>query len=285
MAEDRSNLPARLTLDRAALDRVLGRAAELAVSTPESLESLTEERVIEIGREVGISEPHLRQALAEERTRLIVPEEPGVIAQYFGAGHATSSRTVRGRPDVVLAALDRWMQSEECLQVKRRFPDRITWEARRDLVGNIKRGFNLGGRGYALSKAAEVGGTVVAVDDARTLVRLDADLEPPRRATVAWTSVTAGLSAGGGIALAAVAVVANVPLVLAAVVGGAVALSGAAGATGIAKAHRKLVARAQLALDQVLDQLEHGLVTPKARLIDQLGSVVKSIGETRISHN
>jgi hypothetical protein len=278
MADERSNLPARLTLDRAALDRVLGRAAELAVSTPESLESLTEERVIEIGKEVGIPETHLRQALAEERTRLVVPEEPGVVAQYFGAGRATSSRTVRGKPDVVLASLDRWMQNEECLQVKRRFPDRITWDARRDLVGNIKRGFNLGGRGYALSKAAEVGATVVAVDEARTLVRLDADLEAPRRAIVAWTTVTAGLSAGGGVALAAVAVVANVPLVIAAVAGGAIALSGVAGATAIAKAHRKLVDRAQLALDQVLDQLEHGTVTPKPRLLDQISSVVKIIG-------
>lgn len=278
MADERSNLPARLTLDRAALDRVLGRAAELAVSSPEGLDSLTEDRVIEIGREVGIAESHLRQALAEERTRLVVPEEPGIIAQYFGAGRASASRTVRGKPDAVLASLDRWMLNEECLQVKRRFPDRITWEARRDLVGNIKRGFNLGGRGYALSKASEVGATVVAVDEARTLVRLDADLEPPRRTTVAWTSVTAGLSTVGGVALAAVALVANVPLAIGAAVGGVVALSGIAGAAAIAKAHHKLVARAQLALDQVLDQLEHGLIAPpKAKLIDQISSVVNVI--------
>ena len=278
MAEERSNLPVRLTLDRAALDRVLGRAAELAVSSPEGLESLTEERVIEIGREVGIAESHLRQALAEERTRLVVPEEPGIIAQYFGAGRASATRTVRGKPDAVLASLDRWMLNEECLQVKRRFPDRITWEARRDLVGNIKRGFNLGGRGYALSKAAEVAATVVAVDDARSLVRLDADLEPPRRGTVAWSTITAGASTAGGVGLAAVALVANVPLAIGAAVGGVIALSGIAGATAIAKAHRKLVARAQLALDQVLDQLEHGLIAaPKPKLIDQISSVVKVI--------
>ena len=278
MADERSNLPARLTLDRAALDRVLGRAAELAVSSPDGLESLTEERIIEIGREVGIAEAHLRQALAEERTRLVVPEEPGIVAQYFGAGRASASRTVHGRPEAVLAALDRWMQTEECLQVKRRFPDRITWEARRDLVGNIKRGFNLGGRGYSLSKAAEVGATVVAVDESRSLVRLDADLEPPRRGTVVWSSITAGLGTAGGAALAAVALVANVPLIIGAAAGGAVALSAVAGAAAIAKAHRKLVARAQLALDQVLDQLEHGLIaSPKPRLLDQISSVVKVI--------
>ena len=278
MADDRSNLPARLTLDRAALDRVLGRAAELAVSSPEGLESLTEDRIIEIGKEVGIAESHLRQALAEERTRLVVPEEPGITAQYFGPGRASASRTVRGKPDLVLAALDRWMLNEECLQMKRRFPDRITWEARRDLVGNIKRGFNLGGRGYALSKAAEVGATVVAVDDARTLVRLDADLEPPRRGTVVWTTLTAGVSVAGGAGIAAVVLVANAPLAIGAAIGGAVALSGFAGAAAIAKAHRKLVARAQLALDQILDQLEHpALVSVKPKLIEQISSVVKVI--------
>ena len=276
MAEERSNLPARLTLDRAALDRVLGRAAELAVSSPDALESLTEERVIEIGKEVGISEPHLRQALAEERTRLVVPEEPGIVAQYFGPGAASASRTVRGKPDAVLAALDRWMLNEECLQVKRRFPDRITWEARRDLVGNIKRGFNLGGRGYALSRAAEVGATVVAVDAERTLVRLDADLAPPRRSSVIGATLTGvGSLAGGGI-IASVILVLNFPLAIAAIGGGAVALTGMAGTAAVAKAHRKLVARAQLALDQVLDQIEHGFA-PKPRLLDQLQSAIKVI--------
>ena len=276
MGEERSNLPARLTLDRAALDRVLGRAAELAVSSPDALESLTEERVIEIGKEVGISEPHLRQALAEERTRLVVPEEPGIVAQYFGPGTASATRTVRGKPDAVLAALDRWMLNEECLQVKRRFPDRVTWEARRDLVGNIKRGFNLGGRGYALSRAAEVGATVVAVDADRTLVRLDADLEPPRRSSVIGATLAGvGSVAGGGI-IASVILVLNFPLALAALGGGAVALTGMAGTAAVAKAHRKLVARAQLALDQVLDQIEHGFA-PKPRLLDQLQSAIKVI--------
>ncbi len=275
--EERSNLPARLTLDRAALDRVLGRAAELAVSSSDSLESLTEERVIEIGREVGIPESHLRQALAEERTRLVLPEEPGIVAQYFGSATASATRTVRGKPDAVLASLDKWMQNEECLQVKRRFPDRITWEARRDLVGNIKRGFNLGGRGYALTRAAEVGATVVAVDAERTLVHLDADLEPPRRGTVAWSIVTATFGAAGGATLASVGIVLGFPLVIAALGGGLVAISGMAGAAGIAKAHRKLIARAQLALDQVLDQIEHGMSPKPPRLLDHISSVVKVI--------
>ena len=276
--EERSNLPARVTLDRAALERVLGRAAELAVSSPESIEALTEERVIEVGKEVGIPEHLVRQALAEERTRAVIPAEPGLVAQYFGAGRAGGSRTVPGTPESVLTSLDRWMQREECLQVKRRFPDRMTWEARRDLLGNIKRGFNLGGRGYALTRASEVGATVVAIDTNRVLLRLDADLEPPRRTTVSWTTATASLGAAGGAGLAGLAMLLNIALPVAIVAGGATALVGMAGAAGIARMHRKLVARAQLALDQILDEMEHGQPpSSHAPLLDKINAVVKAI--------
>jgi len=277
--EERSNLPARVTLDRAALERVLGRAAELAVSSPESIEMLTEERVIEVGKEVGIPEHLVRQALAEERTRAVVPVEPGIVAQYFGAARASASRIVPGTAESVLTALDRWMQREECLQVKRRFPDRMTWEARRDFLGNVKRGFNLGGRGYALTGAAEVGATVVAVDTNRVLLRLDADLEPPRRTTVSWTTATASLGAAGGAGLAGLAMLLNIALPVAIVAGGATALVGMAGAAGIARMHRKLVTRAQLALDQILDEMEHGQPQPPSHgpLLDKINAVVKAI--------
>jgi hypothetical protein len=176
-------------------------------------------------------------------------------------------------------ALDRWMQREECLQVKRRFPDRMTWEARRDFLGNIKRGFNFGGRGYSLTRAAEVGATVVAVDANRVLLRLDADLEPPRRTTVGWTTGVASLGAAGGAGLAGVAMLLNAALPVAIVAGGAAALVGMAGAAGIARTHRKLVARAQLALDQILDEIEHGLPRAPSQgpLLDKINAVVKAI--------
>jgi hypothetical protein len=93
---------------------------------------------------------------------------------------------------------------------------------------------------------------------------------------VAATLTGAGSLAGGGI-IAAVILVLNFPLALAAIGGGAVALTGMAGTAAVAKAHRKLVARAQLALDQVLDQIEHGGGAPKPRLLDQIQSVVKVI--------
>jgi hypothetical protein len=261
MSDDRPPLPARQTLDRAALERVLGRAAELSLGSPESLQALTQAQVVDIGKEVGIPERALRQALAEERTRAIVPEEPGIVAQYFGSGGASASRSVAGTPETVLAFLDRWMTKEECLTVKRRFPDRMTWEPKRDFFSSMRRDFNLGGRGYALARAVEVGATVVAVDAGRVLVRLDADLVVPRKRTVTGTAITASLGATAG----------------AGIVGGVVALGGMAAAAGVARSHRKLVQRVQLALEQVLDRLEHGDGGREAPLLDKLGALVKVI--------
>ena len=150
------------------------------------------------------------------------------------------------------------MQQEECLQVRRRFPDRMTWEPRRDFLGNIKRGLNLGGRGYSLTRATEVGATVVPSDAAHTIVRLDADVSDTRR-----RSVGLGIaSAGGGVAGAAgiVGFVALLPagsIVGAAVIGAAWLGLGGAGAYGIARNQRRAAERVQLALEQVLDRVEH----------------------------
>ena len=275
--ETRPPLPARQTLDRAALERVLGRAAELAAGSSESLEAVTEAQVVEIGKEVGIPERALRQALAEERTRPVVREEPGLIAQYFGPGSSSASRTVAGTPESVLAGLDRWMTREECLTVKRRFPDRITWEPKRDFFSSMKRDFNLGGRGYVLAKAVEVGATVITVDAGRVLVQLDADLGGRRRSTVAGTAVTATIGATLGVGAAMAAVIANIALVLAAAAGGVFAVGGMAVALGVAREHRKLVQRVQLALEQVLDRLEHGDGGREPPLLDKLGALVKVI--------
>jgi hypothetical protein len=165
-----ANLPA--PLGRAALERVLARAAELqgaAADGPEG--ALTEAQLLEVGREVGIDAAHLRQALAEERTRVTLPEEPGLVGRFAGPAVASATRVVNGTPVAVLDTLDGWMQREECLQVKRRYPGRMTWERRRDFVGNIKRSLRMGGRGYDLTRAGEVGATVVAVDERRSLVR------------------------------------------------------------------------------------------------------------------
>jgi hypothetical protein len=275
MSDPRPPLPA--PLDRAALERVLGRAAELQAGTSDTPDLLSEAQLLEIGREVGLSAEHLRQALAEERTRVTLAEETGLAARIAGPAHAAAVRTVSGTPATVLAALDAWMQREECLQVRRRFGERITWEPRRDFMGNIKRGLNMGGRGYSLARAGEVAATVTAIDGARVLVRLDADLSEGRTARLRAGGAAAAIGTTSGLGWVAVVsgvIVPTLPIVAA--VGGIAMLAAAAGGYGgyrIARAHQAVVERAQLALEQVLDQLELGLAAPKP---PSLASVAKA---------
>lgn len=255
---------APVPLDRAALERVLARAAELQALSTEPPEGLTDAQLIELGREVGISTEHLRQALAEERTRVAVPEEHGVVGSWFGSTIATASRVVRGTPSQVLSLLDQWMQREELLRVRRKYGDRITWEARRDFLGSIQATMNFGGRAYELTHAYEVGATAVAVDADRVLVRLDADYGQARRRSVGWASAVAGLGVASGAGVVAVASIAAEPagLVIGGLVGSAWTALGGLVAAAIAKAQRRRLERGQLALEQILDRLEHGEIRP-----------------------
>jgi hypothetical protein len=263
-------------LDRAALERVLARATELQARLADTPDELTEKQLLELGNEVGIPAEHLKQALAEERTRVVLPEETGVVGSWFGSTMAMASRVVPGTPAEVLAQIDTWMQRQELLRVRRRIGERLTWEARRDFVGSMQASFNIGGRPYALTPATEVGATVVAVDSSRVLVRLDADFEPSRTRNVRWAGVTAGLGVTSGAGVVALASISAEPgaLVIGAVVGSIWTALAGLGATAIAKAQRRKVTRGQLALEQILDRLEHGeMRSQRTSLLDFLSSV------------
>lgn len=282
MPDEKPDAPARsgalvpTPLDRAALERVIARAAELQALHTEAPEGLTDAQLVDLGNQVGISAEHVRQALAEERTRVAVPEERGVIGSWFGSTVATASRVVRGTPARVLALLDAWMQHEELLRVRRRFGDRLTWEARRDFLGSIQAGFNLGGRPYALTSAAEVGATAMAIDADKVLVRLEADFGSSRRLSVGWAGGVAGLGVAGGAGLLAIASLAGDPagLVVGGVVGSASTVIGGVIASVIAAAQRRKLSRGQLALEQILDRLEHGeMKTSRGSLLEFLSTV------------
>jgi hypothetical protein len=238
-------------LNRDALERVLSRAAELQAGEADPADAmLTEEQLVDVGREVGLSPQNVRQALAEERSRILVPEEHGGMARVFGTARVHASRTVRGNADSVFRALDTWMQREESMQVKRRLADRMTWEPRAGFITEVRRGLNLGGFGYHLSKAEEVAATVVPVDHDRVLVRLEADLANVRFQRVAGGGAVFGTGAVGTAVLLALgffAPIAVIPVGVAAVSG-----------FFIARSHAPLVTRAQTSLEQMLDRLERG---------------------------
>jgi hypothetical protein len=267
----RSPTPAPLAkrstaLDRAALERVLARAAELQGETGEPAEALSEQQILELGTEVGLSPHYLRQALAEERTRVgEPPRSSGLLGRMLGAATVSSTRIVMGLPASTLAQLDEWMQREECLRVKRHFPDRIVWEARQGFFDTLRRGLNVGGRGYALTRAHEVSATVVPVDGDRSLVRLDADLGTHRSAVAGQgaTIVTLGaLSSGAAVALGILLPVAIVPA----------AVAGAVGYYQARSRHAATLTRVQLALEQVLDRLERGEL-PRPSLLGAIAAV------------
>ncbi len=245
-------------LDRAAVERVLARAAELQSQGvgDDPADVITDAQLIAAGSEVGLSLTHLRQAIAEERTRVGIPLERGLRAQVAGAGTASAGRTVAGTPGAVLAALNQTLVRDESMAVKRRYAERWTWEPKRDFWAMFRR---LGGWRFDLQYASEVAATVVAVDEQRVAVRLDADVSRTRDARL---EQGAGVAAGGvatGVAMfgigtavahlvvAAVAVTATLPVI-----------AGIAGGYMLARRHRQTVERTQLALEQVLDRLEHG---------------------------
>jgi len=238
-------------LERAALERVLARAAELQAGDVDTGEmTLTEAQILDVGNEVGIPAKHLRQALAEERSRIAVPVELGRVAAIFGSATVSASRTVRGKPAELFEKLDQTMQRDESLRVKRRFPDRIAWEPMGGMATEFRRLLNVGGHGYRLARAEEVSATVIAIDAERSIVRLDASLANVRKQRIAGGSgmvVAGGVTSGVLAALGVMVAVAALP-VAAALVGGYF----------VARSHAPQVAGAQLALEQMLDRLERG---------------------------
>jgi hypothetical protein len=263
-------------LDRRAVERVLARAAELQGigGGDQDADAITEDKLLEIAKEAGLTVTGVRQALAEERTRVSndTDEDGRWLVRVAGPTSVSASRTIPGEPEAILAYLDAYMQRDECMQVQRRFTDRVTWEARNDWVAAIKRGLRSGGRSYQLSRASQVAATVVPVDDNRSLVRLDADLASSRTNVVrAGGAVTAtGVVTGG--ALGAGAVVAHVA---AGIVIGSAALPvavAAAGAYLILRRHHGFAERITLALEQVLDRLEYGESRRPATFFDALAA-------------
>lgn len=251
MADQRPT-PGSPALPRAALERVLARAAQLQGATGEGDEAgaMTEAQIVELGKEVGLSAEALRQALAEERSRTLVPEESGMLAALTGVATVSAARTVPGAAAPVLAALDAWMQRSEGLEVKRRFSDQLVWEARRDFFSTFRRALTISGSGFEL--AASNGVTAIAADVApgQSHVRVVADFRSTRNQRVAkgltLTLLLTLLVGGPLFALSIPPLLAVVPAVLVGAVTMYLTWS----------KYNHLVSRAQIALEQALDRLE-----------------------------
>jgi hypothetical protein len=273
-------VPARRAIDRAALDRVLARAAAMQSGEGDEDDAISEARLIEIANEVGIDPAHIQLAAAEERARAPMPEERGLAVALAGPSWSAGRRTVRGTVPETLQAIERWMHKEERLSVQRRFPDRLTFERRESAAVALDRALNLTGRKFDLSRASYVAATVVAADPGRVVVRIDADQRQGRRSALIGALVAA--MAAGAIALGWLLVMfmiigvpgsfaallvasAAVPLGLGALVGGL-----------IVRGFRRSRERVQLGIEQLLDRLEHEGVPPAApTLLERLDRAMR----------
>ncbi|MBI2072672.1 MAG: hypothetical protein HYW52_10180 [Gemmatimonadetes bacterium] len=267
------SLPSGPRIDRGALERIVRRAAELQAGERDIGEGLTEQELYGLGQDVGIGDRYLRQALLEERTRAATETDRGVLIWLAGPRRVAAGRTIpRPRPDTE-RALHGWMTEGELLQVKRRYPEQTTWEAQQGAYASLKRAFGSRGRRYVLARARDVAGAITAVDERSCYVQLVADIGNAfnQQLTGAAVLSAAGL-AGTGVALV-VGVMAPVAIIPAAVCG--------ALAMGVARRQRERAAETSVALEQVLDRLEHGELdlhraagnartSPLARVADEI---------------
>jgi hypothetical protein len=242
--------PARI--DRAALERIIQRAAELQTADRDIAEELTPEQVLALGREVGIPNHYLQQALLEERTRVAVPQPAGTWARLAGPAQAAAQRVVPGTVAAVEQELTEWMEEKELFCIQRRQPGRITWEPLGGMAAAIRRStaaFSRGGSAMTLARAETVSASILAVDPARCHVTLTAEARRARAEFVGGGAALAGagmVSSGIMVVLGALLPVALIPVPVALGLG-----------YGVARQYRPALARIQLGLERALDQLEH----------------------------
>ncbi|HEU5171775.1 MAG TPA: hypothetical protein VFU46_14605 [Gemmatimonadales bacterium] len=244
-------------LDRAALERIMQRAAELQTADRDIGDHLTPDEVLALGREVGIPAHYLQQALLEERTRL--PQQPagGLLDRIAGPGTVATRRVVRGDVDSAERALLRFMEQHELLRVQRQQPGRISWEPVGGLPAAIRRSAAaLGGgqRPFMLTRARIVTATFTPLEPEYCQVTLAADVTAARGGYVGSAAGVATLGAGAAallFALGAAAAMAVAPLPL-----------GLAAGYATLRRFQPVPARVLLGLERALDHLERGAARP-----------------------
>jgi hypothetical protein len=243
--------PARI--DRAALERIIQRAAELQTAERDIGEELTPDQVLALGREVGIPGRYLQQALLEERTRLVMVQPSGTWDRIAGPAQVVAQRAVPGLAADIEAVLVEWMEEKELFCVQRQQPGRITWEPLGGIAAAFRRStaaLNRGSAAMMLARADTVTATVIALDPGRCHVTLTAEARKARAEFVGGGAALAGagmLGTGLMVVLGALLPVALIPAPVAIAIG-----------YGVARQYRSALYRIQLGLERALDQVEQG---------------------------
>ena len=208
-------------IDRAALERIIQRAAELQTAEREIGDTLTSDELLALGREVGIPVRYLQQALLEERTRIGSLAPAGLIERVAGPGQVTAQRVVPAEAEVVERELVRWMENNELLCVQRAQPGRITWEPVGGFQAAFRRStaaFGTGTRSFMLSRASTVSAAILSLESGYSHVTLAADARGVRSGYVGSGAALITSGAAGTalmVALGAMLPVALLPLPIA----------------------------------------------------------------------
>jgi hypothetical protein len=265
-------VPARPpALDRAAVERVLARAAELQVTRAGGELGLTEADLLAAAREAGIGPEHVRRALAEERLRAarggvaVLEPEPGLAGRVAGPALVAAERVVAGPAARAIDAIGVWLEREECMRVVRRTGTpgagvHAEWEPRRDVLGNLARGLRGGGsealRRVPLLRAVALPAGGDPAGDERVVLRVEADLAPARRQRLTVGAVVAGSGVAAGGSILGLGLVAHALMAVVAPLAVVPVLAGGAAAWALGRGHRAVAERTQVALEQLLDRAE-----------------------------
>ena len=264
------NVPARV--DRAALERILQRAAELQASEHDVGEGLTPDEVVKLGDEVGIPGRYLRQAMLEEQSRLPGAQSKGLIDHTVGPDEVAAARVVRGDPESAERALLEWMSKNELMVLQRQQPGRLSWERMTGVQAAMRRGMSTleGAKArFMLSRANVVRATLTPLEAGFCHVTLVAELRGTRAGYLGGMATVGGsgaVASGVLVALNAFWVVAALP-----------AVAGAGLAYIVSRQFRPIVERSQLGLERALDYVEGNAIKPSHQLPDRQPGLIELI--------
>ncbi|NOT09123.1 MAG: hypothetical protein HOP28_13065 [Gemmatimonadales bacterium] len=248
-------------IDRAALERIMQRAAELQAAEADVGEGLTAAEVTALGKEVGIPARYLQQAMLEQATSVVAPAEAGLGGRLVGPTEVQAHRVVVGDPEDAARALIDWFDKNELLVVQRQQIGRVTFEPLRGMKAALRQGgaiLNSSRPERMLQNVTVVGATLSKLESGYCHVTLTADLRQVRGAYIG------GALAGGSMGVAGAAILGALsPFWF---IAAAPLLFGGAMGWFVLKRFRPVAERSLLGLERALDYLERGGIKPSHEL-------------------
>jgi hypothetical protein len=264
-------------IDRAALERIMQRAAELQAGEADVGEGLTPGEVVALGKEVGIPGRFLQQAMLEQSTHIATAPAAGITGRIVGPAEVEAQRVVIGDPDDAARSLVDWFDRNELLVIQRQQTGRVTFEQLGGMAAALRRGTAALGSGkskYMLDRTSLVTATFTKLESGYCHVSLTANVRQARASYIGGgvAGVTLGIAPAAVLAvLSPFAVLAAFPL-----------LAGTALGWFIVTRFRPVADRALLGLERALDYLERGGIKPAHQLPPRSGGLLESLaGEIR----